>query len=75
MPNYIVIEIQSNGSLTDLANSVNQATKPHESVNAIVNALTKRNGVGSGTIKVVTKDATTTINTSGSGSVSNVFTF
>ena len=74
--NYIVVEIQSDEPLAQMTNDVNQATKAHETISALVNVLEARNaGTKSGTVKVVTKDSTTTIDTSGTGSASNTFTF
>lgn len=76
MSNYIVIEISTDIPLTQLTDSANQATKKLESINALVDILSARSsGSKSGTVKVVTKNTTTTIATAGTGSASNTFTF
>lgn len=75
MPNYIVIQVPSDKSLADLANHQNQATKPHETLNSLINLLAGLNGTKSGTIQVLTSDTQTSLSTSGTGSALNTFTF
>lgn len=76
---YLVIEINTgSGGLTisDMNASCNMSGKRFESVNGVVDLLGKILGNGSSaTVKIVSKDAATTISTSGTGSASNTFTF
>lgn len=76
MSNYLVLEINIDRSIGDMNGNQNQATKQDESINACINLLAQLVGGNiSGSVKVVSKDAATTINTSGTGSASNTFSF
>lgn len=68
---YIVIEINSsNYSIADLnAKSANGTLNAQQAVNGLQNLLNGiAGGASDGTVKIVVKDAATTINTSGTGS-------
>lgn len=76
MPNYLVIEIAVDDAIVDINAQRNIATKQYESVNGCIDLLTKIIGGNKpASVKIVGKDATTTIATSGTGSASNTFSF
>lgn len=76
MANFIIVQIPSNGSLLDLANSVNNATKAHENLNRLIDILSGYNGgTKSGTIEIVTTSTQNTFTTTGSNSADNSYKF
>lgn len=75
---YIVIEVNaSTATIGDLNERCEMATKGYESVQGVINLLEAINGGERrpASVKIVTKDVSTTISTSGTGSASNTFTF
>lgn len=73
---YLVIEISVDLAISDLNASSNMADKGTESVQGVINLLQAlESGNKSGSVKIVSKDAATTINTSGTGSASRTFSF
>lgn len=71
---YIVIEIHTTDTITDLNSRIQEPTKAHETVTNIRNFCDAiMGGNHPATIKVVTKDVATTISTSGAGSESELY--
>lgn len=72
---YVVIEIDApNQSIANLNEKAQEAGKPHQAVNKLVNLLAAIAGGNiDASVKVVVKDASTTINTSGTGSTSETY--
>jgi hypothetical protein len=71
---YLVIEINSDLSIGDLNSKCQSATKAREAVEGCRNLLDAvLAGAVDATVKVVSKDAATTINTSGTGSESETY--
>ena len=71
---YVVIEIHTTDTITDLNARIQEPTKPHETVANIRNFCDAiMGGNHPATVKVVTKDAATTIATSGAGSESETY--
>lgn len=68
---YLTVEINIEAEqIGDLVSACNLGDK-HDAINGIINQLAKvAAGGASGSVKLVIKDAASTINTSGSGSIS-----
>lgn len=76
MPNYLVVEIAIEDAISDMNSKANMSTKQFESVQGVINYLSAcKAGCKPASVKIVSKDAATTINTSGTGSASNTFSF
>ena len=74
---YLVIEINtSDFSIADFNSKCQNPTNPHDAVVGCRNLLEGiLAGATSGTVKVVSKDSSTSISTSGSGSESETYSF
>ena len=72
---YLTIEILSSKSIGSLNDQANAPGNKQDVINGIINVLAgMAAGTDNGTVKVVVKDAASTINTSGSGSTSVTYT-
>lgn len=72
---YLTVEILSSKSIGTLNEQCNAPGNKHDVINGIINALAAMaSGADAGTVKVVVKDAASTINTSGTGSTSVTYT-
>lgn len=68
---YLTVEINSSKSIGTLNDQANASGNKQDVINGIINVLMgMAAGTDSGTVKVVVKDAASTINTSGTGSTS-----
>ena len=76
MSKYLVIEVTSPDlSIADLNDKCHSAGNSKNALNKLIDYLGGISGGSySGTVKVVTKDASTTISTSGAGSTSETYT-
>lgn len=71
---YLAVELNLTGkSIADLNDRCASSGNKHDSVNGVVNALMGLLAGEAGTVKIVVKDAASTINTSGTGSSSNTY--
>ena len=72
---YLTIEVLSSKSIGGLNDQANAPANKQDVINGIINVLMGiAAGTDAGTVKVVVKDAASTINTSGSGSTSVTYT-
>lgn len=71
---YLAVEVNLTGkSIADLNDRCANSGNKHDVINGVINALMGLASGEAGTVKVVVKDAASTINTSGSGSSSNTY--
>lgn len=72
---YLTVEINCSKTINALNNACADAKTRQNAINGIVDVLmAMAAGTDQGSVKVVVKDAASTINTSGSGSTSNTYT-
>lgn len=73
---FVTVELNLLGkSIADLNDKVYAPANKHDVINGVINALmAAASGAESATVKVVVKDAASTINTSGTGSTSETYT-
>lgn len=72
---YLTVEISCSKSIAGLNERANAPGNKQDVINAIINQLAAMAcGADNGSVKVVIKDAASTINTSGSGSTTATYT-